>query len=144
MSKSAMTDITIELHVPNFDKVLDFYGKLGFTKVWEYPQKGQSGYLVMRRENSILAFFCGNDEVYNHSYFKNFSKTTPRGYGVEIVLYVHNESIGDYYKKTVERIGNEHVAQKLEMQPWGIKDFRVIDPFGYYICIREPDDILKP
>ena len=34
MSKTvALTDVIIELHVSSFDKVKDFYGKLGFTKV---------------------------------------------------------------------------------------------------------------
>ena len=70
------------------DKVKDFYSKLGFEIVWEYPPKDQSGYLVMKRGNSILAFFCGNEEVYNHPFFKRFSKTTPRGNGTEVAIYI--------------------------------------------------------
>lgn len=72
--KVALTDVIIELHVSDFDRVRDFYEKLGFKEVWSYPPKEQSGYLVMKRSDSILGFFCGNEEVYNHPFFKRFPK----------------------------------------------------------------------
>lgn len=66
MDKSvALSSIIMELHVPNFDVAKQFYGKLGFVEVWSYPPKDQSGYMVMQRGDSVLAFFCGNEEVYN-------------------------------------------------------------------------------
>lgn len=138
----ALTDVIIELHVPDFDKVKDFYGKLGFAAVWEYPPKEQSGYLVMKRQNSILAFFCGNEEVYNHPYFKKFPKTTPRGYGVEIAIYVSDRQIEDLYKDVIDGLGKDCIVEPLSLKPWGSKDFRLIDPFGYYLCFREPGNIL--
>lgn len=143
MSKSvALSDIILELHVPDFNIVKDFYGKLGFKKVWEYPPKGQSGYLVMKRDNSILAFFCGNDEVYKHSFFKRFSKNTVRGYGVEVCIYISDQDIDLYYKRILLEIGEKHIVMPLEAKPWGSKDFRMIDPFGYYLCVREARNIL--
>lgn len=143
MSKNvALTDIILELHVPDFNNVKDFYGKLGFKKVWEYPAKGQSGYLVMKRKNSILAFFCGNQEVYNHPFFKQFPKTTVKGYGVEISIYISDQLLNKYYEHVLEQIDNQQIVQPLEMKPWGSKDFRIIDPFGYYLCFREPSNIL--
>lgn len=143
MSKNvALSDIILELHVPDFDIVKNFYGKLGFKKVWEYPPKNQTGYLVMRRDNSILAFFCGNDEVYNHSFFKRFPKITPRGYGVEICLYISDQPIDQYYQQALKEIGGDKIITPLELKPWGSKDFRIIDPFGFYICIREKSNIL--
>jgi len=140
--KVALSDVIIELHVPNFDIVKDFYGKLGFEKVWEYPPKNQSGYLVMKRQDSVLAFFCGNEEVYNHSFFKRFPKTTPRGYGVEICFYISDQDIDTYYKHIIEMLGTDCVVTPLELKPWGSKDFRITDPFGFYICVREAGNIL--
>ena len=139
--KAALTDVIIELHVPNFDMVKNFYGKLGFQEVWEYPPKGQSGYLVMKRQDSILAFFCGNEEVYNHYFFKRFPKTTPRGYGLEIAIYISDQDIETYYKHVTKTIGEKYIIMPLEVKPWGSKDFRMIDPFGYYLCIREAGNI---
>ncbi|OGM11827.1 hypothetical protein A2Z22_00085 [Candidatus Woesebacteria bacterium RBG_16_34_12] len=143
MSKNvALSDIILELHVPDFKIVKDFYKKLGFKKVWEYPPKGQSGYLVMTRGKSVLAFFCGNEEVFNHPFFKQFPKTTPRGYGVEICLYISGQPIEEYYKQIIKTIGKDKIITPLQVKPWGSKDFRIIDPFGYYICVREEDNIL--
>lgn len=139
----ALTDVILELHVPDFIKVKDFYSKLGFKKVWEYPPKDLSGYLVMKRENSILAFFCGTNEVYNHPYFKRFPKTTPRGYGVEIVIYISDQPIEKFYNNILKSIGKEYIVEELRNKPWGSKDFRMIDPFGYYLRFGEPENILK-
>jgi catechol 2,3-dioxygenase-like lactoylglutathione lyase family enzyme len=144
MSKPALTDTIIELHVPDFSKVKDFYRKLGFEQVWEYEPKGQGGYLVMKRERSVLAFFCGNEEVYNHPFFKKFPKSTPRGYGVEIVIYVSDEPLEDFYKSIIENIGQDSVIEELKTQPWRSKDFRIIDPFGFYLRFSEPENILLP
>lgn len=140
---NALSDVILELHVPDFDVVKDFYGKLGFEIVWEYPVKDQSGYLVMKKNNSVLAFFCGNEEVYNHSYFKKFPKDTPRGYGVEVCIYLSaEEDIDSYYKQVVKSVGEKYIVTSLQTKPWGTKDFRMIDPFGYYLCIRESGNIL--
>lgn len=141
-SKVALSDIILEIHVPNFDIVREFYGKLGFKEIWNYPPKEQSGYMVMKKDNSILAFFCGNDEVYNHSFFKRYPKMTPRGYGIEICLYISDKPIDQYYESVINAIGKERIITPLELKPWGRKDFRIIDPFGYYICVREPSNIL--
>ena len=134
----------MELHVPSFDVVREFYGKLGFEEVWSYPPKDQSGYMVMRREDSVLAFFCGNKEVYDHSYFKKFPKETPRGYATELAIYITDMEIEYYYKKITAKLGMQNVVEPITTKPWGSKDFRMIDPFGFYLCFREPSNILKP
>lgn len=139
-----MTDVIIELHVPDFEVTKDFYEKLGFETVWEYPPKGSSGYLVMRRDKSILAFYCGNEEVYNHEYFKKFPRTTPRGYGVELAIHITDMDLEKYYAGVMEKIDKKYLIQTLETKPWGTRDFRLIDPFGYYLSIRENDKILIP
>ena len=142
MNQLAKTTSIIELHVPDFNPVKKFYGDLGFTILWEYPAKGQEGYLTMKLEENILAFFCGTEEVYNHDYFKKFSKETPRGYAVEVTLFV-TSPIEDYYNNIKKNYSNS-IVEKLVTRPWGIKDFRIVDPFGFYIRISEPTDMSKP
>ena len=34
------------------------------------------------------------------------------------------------------------VVEELEVKPWGLKDFRIEDPFGYYLRITEFHNIL--
>jgi len=129
----------IELHIPNFDVAKDYYGKLGFEIVWKRKPEGQKGYLVLKLENNIITFWCGNEEVYSHPFFKKYPKESPRGYGVEIVLMVAD--IESYYEK-IKEFAN--VVEELVVQPWGLKDFRVEDPFGVYLRITEQHDITKP
>lgn len=137
--KLPKTDIMIELHVPDFAVAKDFYGKLGYEVVWE-TKPGKIGYMVLKRNDSILAFYCGTKEVYNHRFFKRFPNNTPRGYEVEIVTYV--EDIDSFYRNFLDKLGEKYVVEPLIKQRWGKKDFRIMDPFGFYVRFGEPDNIL--
>lgn len=137
MGAPAKSDVILELHVPDFEKVKEFYGKLGFRVVWERKPEGMKGYLVMKKGGSILCFWAGNEEVYSHPYFKQFSKETKRGYGVEIIIFVKN--IEKYYEK-VKKFAK--VVEELTTQPWGDKDFRIEDPFGFYLRFSSPYNTL--
>ena len=138
----AKTTTIIELHVPDFNQIKQFYGDLGFHVVWEYPAEGTKGYLMMQLEDNLIGFYCGTKDVYNHDYFKKFDKKTPRGYGTEIGIFV-TLPIEEYYNKIITS-HQENIVEKLEVKPWGIKDFRIIDPFGYYLRISEPSNMLQP
>jgi len=138
MVRQTITDVTIELHVPNFQLAEEFYGHLGFKIVWEVEPEGQKGYIVMKREKSYLCFFCGNGEVYDHSYFKKFPKYSKRGYGVEISIPVQN--IDKYYQEAYPFI-KDNVVEPLEMKPWGKREFRVEDPNGFYVKFTDPVDL---
>lgn len=129
--------VQIELHVPDFEKVKDFYGKLGFKVVWERKPEKKKGYLVIKKDENILCFWPGNEYVGKQSYFKNFPSDTKRGYGVEIVIMTND--IENLYKKAELFC---KIVDKLRTQPWGLKDFRIEDPFGFYIRFTEPHNIL--
>lgn len=133
----ATNNILLELHVPDFAKVKDYYGKLGFKVIWERKPEDAKGYLILKRENNILCFWPGTESVYDQTYFKRFPKDTVRGYGVEIVIMV--DDIDAYYAK-VKDFAN--VVEPLVLEPWGLKDFRIVDPFGYYIRFCPKHDIL--
>lgn len=53
------------------------------------------------------------------------------GLGVEIVLEV--EDIDDVYNKVVAK--GYPIQTDLTKRPWGLIDFRIIDPDGYYLRI---------
>ncbi len=131
--------VLVELHVDDFDKVRDFYGRFGFDAAWQQTRQEDDGYLVMSLNDQVLTFWPGTNAWERHPYFSRFPNDTKRGFGVEIVIYV--DDIGFAYN-----IANELgcVVEKLAKQPWGLSDFRVEDPFGYYIRFSEPDDILDP
>jgi len=133
----AVNWLQLELHVPDFKPVRDYYSKLGFKVVWERPYQNEKGYLVMKMDNTIICFWPGTEHVYDQTYFKRFPKNTTRGYGVELVVMVDN--IETYYKK-VKSFAN--VVEPLKLRPWGLKDFRATDPFGYYIRFTSKHNIL--
>jgi len=137
MEKPAQNSISLELHVPDFEKVKEFYGKLGFEVIWEREPEEKKGYLVLKKENNILCFWAGNQEVWNQNYFKKYSKNTKRGYAVEIVIMVEN--VKEFYQE-VKKFAK--VVSKLATRPWGLSDFRIEDPFGFYIRFTDPHNIL--
>jgi predicted enzyme related to lactoylglutathione lyase len=132
MSGSTERDITVELHVPDFDAAVEFYANLGFTLVLR--QSGELGYMVMRRSRSVIGFYGGTNKVYEHEFFKRFDAKTPRGYGVEIVIQVENI---DEVFRAIKMLGGEVIVEELVERPWGQRDFRVVDPFGFYLRITE-------
>ena len=136
--KPTQSDVLLELHVPDFEKAKKFYGRLGFKVVWERKPDEFKGYIVMKRQNSILCFWGGNEFIYKHPTFKKYPNTTKRGYGIEIIVPISN--IEKFYKQ-VEVFAN--VVEPLIVQPWGLKDFRIEDPFGFYIRFTESHDVLN-
>lgn len=136
-NKFAKNSVLIELHIPDFEKAKKFYGKLGFRVVWEREPEGFKGYLIIKMGENILCFWAGNKQVLEHPYFKQFSKDSKRGYAVEIIIMVGD--VEDYHKK-VKSFAN--IVEPLQMRPWGLKDFRIEDPFGFYLRITEPHDVL--
>jgi len=129
----------VELHVPNFETAKNYYEKLGFIVVWERKPEGFKGYLIMKMGENILTFWGGNEVIYRQPHFKQFPKETPRGYGVEIILMV--EDVEAYYRQVKD---GAEVVEDLTLQPWGLKDFRIKDPFGFYLRITEKHDITDP
>lgn len=110
---------------------------LGFKVVWERVPEEAKGYLVLDRDGVTICFWGGNEAIFEQPYFKRFSKDTLRGYGVELVIMV--DDIEDYYKEVKDQIT---VVEPLVDQPWGLQDFRAIDPFGYYLRFTSKHNIL--
>ncbi|MFA5886813.1 MAG: hypothetical protein WC863_03470 [Patescibacteria group bacterium] len=135
-------NLVIELHIPNFQLARDFYGMFGFTEFRYDPESGGNsdlGYLVLVRNDEIggthLNFYGDKDKVSQHSHFKDFSSDTPRGYGVEITVPVSD--VKGLWDKIKDKLTAKQIAQPLTLKRWNKWDFRVIDPFGFYIRFTE-------
>ena len=137
--QATLTTTIVELHIDDFEKAKSYYSQLGFKVVWQRQPEEKKGYLVMKKDDNTLRFWPGNEYMYQNSYFKNFPKNTKRGYGVEICI-MFSENIDEFYEKVKETV---NVVVPLRQQPWGVKDFRIEDPFGYFLCITEPFDVLN-
>lgn len=140
--KKINNNLIIELHVPDFNKVKDFYSKLGFMITMEDEiNEKELGYLTMTRKdemgNTMLNFYGGDERVYNQSYFKQFPKNTKRAYASEVTIVakdiesIHNSAMTNLKKHIVKPLrSNEDHNHK-----W--KDFRMEDPFGFYLRFTE-------
>lgn len=127
------TTTLVELHVPDFAPVKDFYERLGFRVDREEAMTDDGGYLVLVRGEDRLSFWPGTPRADEHSYFRRFPRGSTRGYGVEIVLIVDDL---DRLYEVARQMGA--VVGELRQRPWGARDFRVADPFGFYLRFTEP------
>jgi predicted lactoylglutathione lyase len=142
MKKSISNNLIIELHVPDFTIVKDFYSKLGFEVSMDHkPNEKNPGYLTMTRKddlgNTMLNFYGGDERIYNQSFFKQFSKETKRGYATEITIPTGN--VEEVYSLVSTSLKEYIVRELKELEDHGHhwKDFRMVDPFGFYLRFTE-------
>lgn len=135
-------NLIIELHVPDLNIVKDFYSKLGFKiSMDDTPNTKELGYLTMTREdelgNTMLNFYGGDERVYGQSFFKQFPQDTKRGYATEVTMTVGN--IDDLYQEATKNLSKYIVREIKELKDHGHvwKDFRMVDPFGFYLRFTE-------
>ncbi len=135
-------NLVLELHVPSFHPVREFYRIFGFEELFYDPTSGGGsdlGYLVLLRKDPIgdtmLNFYGDKEKVSQHAHFVDFPAETPRGYGVEITVPVSN--VEGLWKDVSAQLSEKMISQPLTMKRWGKKDFRVIDPFGFYVRFTE-------
>jgi catechol 2,3-dioxygenase-like lactoylglutathione lyase family enzyme len=129
------SDVLVELHVPDLRAAMRFYRRFGFEVVREESPRDGDGYLVMRRGSSLLSFWGGSDAVRDHEYFRRFRTVRKRGYGVEIVI-----PVDDLDAAHRVAVAARAVVAEPRVREWGSRDFRVEDPFGYYLRFTEPHD----
>ena len=135
-------NLVLELHVPDFSKVREFYSIFGFHELLYNSKAGNEsdlGYLVITREDNLgethLNFYGDKEKISRHSHFKNFPTDTPRGYAVEITIPVSD--VENLWKSVKDKLKPEQIAQPLALKRWNKKDFRVIDPHGFYVRFTE-------
>ena len=127
----------VELHVPDLARAREYYTALGGTVVRDEPDDGHGAYLVVEIEDNLIAFWGGSAaRVASHSYFSSWPPGTKRAYGVELVLLVRD--VDSTYERAT-RVGR--IVAPLGVRPWGVRDFRVEDPFGVYLRVSEMHDV---
>jgi lactoylglutathione lyase len=119
----------IELFVDDVDASIRFYeNALGLRLV-----RRESDYASLERGGALLGLGAiATLPAYGHwPGFTRAGLAGARGAGVEIVLEVPDV---DAALQAVEQAGHR-VVEPLRDRPRGLRDFRVIDPDGYYLRI---------
>ena len=135
-------NLILELHIPDFDKARKFYTIFGFRELSYDPTSGGGsdlGYMVLERGDAIgrtiINFYGDKDKVSQHARFADFPANTPRGYAVEITVPVAD--IEKLWNDVEKKLDSSTIAQPLILKRWDKKDFRVVDPFGFYVRFTE-------
>ncbi len=135
-------NLVLELHIPDFGQARVFYALFNFDQLAYDPTSGGEsdlGYMVLKREDSLgrtlINFYGDKEKVSKHAHFEAFPLNTPRGYAVEITIPVSD--VEKLWNSVKEKLDSSKIAQPLTLKRWGQKDFRVIDPFGFYVRFTE-------
>lgn len=121
-------NLRMELFTTNVERSVTFYTKvLGFKMIGTEINKN---YQPVRKGSVIIGIGPLSKLNENHPFNPN-RKNVPKGYGVEIVLEV--EDVQKIYDKVIST--GYRIHEPLSIQSWGLQDFRVIDPDGYYLRI---------
>ncbi|RKL64699.1 glyoxalase/bleomycin resistance/extradiol dioxygenase family protein [Salipaludibacillus neizhouensis] len=119
--------LRLELFVESIEKSVEFYSNVLEFNV---PKETKENYRPVRKGDVVL----GLGEMKNltdHHPLKISGSGQQIGLGVEIVLEV--EDVNDVYTKVVAK--GYPIQTELTKRPWGMVDFRIIDPDGYYLRI---------
>jgi lactoylglutathione lyase len=125
--------IRFELFVSDRDKSVDFYTSvLGFE-----VRRLDGSYAMLTYGDVVLGLGRQADlpETGEGPGFTQQRLALDHGAGVEIVL--ETPDLEALYER-VQRSGYQ-LAAPMQDRPWGLRDFRVADPDGYYLRITTPE-----
>ncbi|MEP6669271.1 MAG: VOC family protein [Chthoniobacter sp.] len=120
--------VRFELFVKDTRVAADFYRRvLGFEC---HPTEGQ---YIQARNGSVHIGICDQAMLSKTHHFSPEALQGRKGVGTEIVLEVDNF---DAHYQRVEKSGYA-IHEGVTRRPWGLRDFRLVDPDGYYLRITE-------
>lgn len=125
--------IRFELFVSDRDKSVDFYTSvLGFE-----VRRLDESYAMLTCGGVVLGLSRQSDlpETGEGPAFTQQRLNRDHGAGVEIVL--ETPDLAALYER-VQRSGYQ-LAAPIQDRPWGLRDFRIADPDGYYLRITTPE-----
>lgn len=127
----AVIGVRFELFVQDVATTVSFYQEtLGLT-----PPGGwsQDGYVPLRSGIATIGVQSPENLHAGH-HFSPEHLAGPRGVGVEIVLEVDDvDAVYATASAHADALGG--VCEPLKARPWGTRDFRLVDPDGYYVRV---------
>ncbi|MCT7374005.1 VOC family protein [Chelativorans salis] len=121
-----MINLRLELFVDDLERSASFYTQvLGF----QICQEGTDGYTMLANDAATISLNLRRLLPNDHPVQCRPGEKVGRG--VEVVLSVDN--IDASYDAA--KASGWPLSGDLTLQPWGLTDFRLVDPDGYYIRI---------
>ena len=127
--------LRLELFVEDMEASIAFYTRV---LAFEFARHEPGDYASLRLGGVVLGVGPVAKLPEEGGYFGREIATLRRGLGVEIVLEVDDV---DGWRDRVAASGYP-ILEPLRDRPWGLRDFRISDPDGYYLRItsRPPGD----
>lgn len=122
------SNIRLELFVKDLQRSVDFY-----KNVIQLDLFSQNENSAMFKAENLNLLLTQEDVISSNHYFSEI-KTSRKGMGVEIILVVPD--VQSYYQRICEM--QIELESELKQQEWGMTDFRLTDPDGYYLRITSP------
>jgi lactoylglutathione lyase len=133
---SAPSGLRFELFVDDVPTTVRFYGRL--LGLLPPPGWSPEGY-VRLHAGAVTIGVQKHSKLPSDHYFSPSHLAGPRGVGVEIVIEI--DSVDTVYHTALEevaRLGGQ--IEPLADRPWGARDFRLVDPDGYYVRVSSRAD----
>jgi catechol 2,3-dioxygenase-like lactoylglutathione lyase family enzyme len=131
----AVMRLRAELFVDDLDASIRFYTEvLGFEVV-----RRNDGYASVQR--GLVVFGLGPvDKLPESGTGPGFTRqrlARDKGAGVEIVLELDDvRQVASLHERCRALVP---IVEELQDRPWGLRDFRILDPDGYYLRITHGD-----
>jgi lactoylglutathione lyase len=130
--------LRLELFVGDLARSLGFYEQaLGFEEQTAAGRPRSRDY-VQIASGRVRIGLCPVTSLPASHYFARTTPGSRPGIGVEIVLEV-DDLLG--YERRARLAGA--VFEPLRERPWGRRDFRLVDPDGYYIRVTETREEIR-
>jgi lactoylglutathione lyase len=121
--------LRLELFALDMEASIAFYtGVLAF----ELARHGPGDYASLRLGGVVLGIGPVAKLPEEGGYFGREIATLRRGLGVEIVLEV--DDVDGCHERVAASSGHP-ILEPLRDRPWGLRDFRISDPDGYYLRV---------
>jgi lactoylglutathione lyase len=124
------TRARFELFVVDIDTTVKFYeATLGFTSTTH-----ERGYVALTSGDVEIGLGLIVGLPDDHHFRTRWPVGSAPGLGVEIVLEV--DDVDAFFMQAKDRAhdGGGRI-EDIADQPWGLRDFRLIDPDGYYVRV---------
>lgn len=126
----SLSAISIELFVADAAPYRPLMAALGLA-----PRPVTAQVTLWEGRATVILHEGAADLPDTHAFAGPLRDGTPRGVGAEICLEV--DDIEALFAEARTMAGFE-VAAPLARQPWGLRDFRLTTPDGYYLRIMDP------
>ncbi|MBB2749754.1 UNVERIFIED_ORG: catechol 2,3-dioxygenase-like lactoylglutathione lyase family enzyme [Rhizobium aethiopicum] len=117
--------LRLELFVEAPERSIDFYRRVLGFEIWG---SASAGYTLLTNGDAAIAINSRSALASDHPL--RIETGERAGLGIEIVLSVAD--VEDAYRSAKE---SGWPVSDVAIQPWGLRDFRLVDPDGYYIRV---------